>query len=91
MLLTITTTRSPATDLGYLLHKHPAKCQTFWAALLVCAVARGLGRPLACIASAFAYSGSAVALRTWLRTNETASTERPHADRGRPGCRACGN
>ena len=29
MLLTITTTRSPATDLGYLLHKHPAKCQTF--------------------------------------------------------------
>lgn len=29
MLLTITTTRSPATDLGYLLHKHPARCQTF--------------------------------------------------------------
>ncbi len=29
MLLTITTTRSPATDLGYLLHKHPDKCQTF--------------------------------------------------------------
>ena len=29
MLLTITTTRPPATDLGYLLHKHPAKCQTF--------------------------------------------------------------
>jgi 3' terminal RNA ribose 2'-O-methyltransferase Hen1 len=29
MLLTITTTHSPATDLGYLLHKHPARCQTF--------------------------------------------------------------
>ncbi len=29
MLLTITTTRIPATDLGYLLHKHPAKLQTF--------------------------------------------------------------
>lgn len=29
MLLTITTTRYPATDLGYLLHKHPAKVQTF--------------------------------------------------------------
>lgn len=29
MLLTITTTTAPATDLGYLLHKHPAKCQTF--------------------------------------------------------------
>lgn len=29
MLLTITTTRNPATDLGYLLHKHPAKVQTF--------------------------------------------------------------
>lgn len=29
MLLTITTTRAPSTDLGYLLHKHPAKCQTF--------------------------------------------------------------
>lgn len=29
MLLTITTTHSPATDLGYLLHKHPAKVQTF--------------------------------------------------------------
>ena len=29
MLLTITTTRSPATDLGYLLHKHPDRCQTF--------------------------------------------------------------
>ena len=25
MLLTITTTRSPATDLGYLLHKHPER------------------------------------------------------------------
>jgi 3' terminal RNA ribose 2'-O-methyltransferase Hen1 len=29
MLLTITTTYQPATDLGYLLHKHPAHCQTF--------------------------------------------------------------
>jgi len=29
MLLTITTTHTPATDLGYLLHKHPARCQTF--------------------------------------------------------------
>ena len=29
MLLTITTTRRPATDLGYLLHKHPARVQTF--------------------------------------------------------------
>jgi 3' terminal RNA ribose 2'-O-methyltransferase Hen1 len=29
MLLTITTDRSPATDLGYLLHKHPDKHQTF--------------------------------------------------------------
>jgi 3' terminal RNA ribose 2'-O-methyltransferase Hen1 len=29
MLLTITTTHSPATDLGYLLHKHPARMQTF--------------------------------------------------------------
>jgi len=29
VLLTITTTRAPATDLGYLLHKHPARFQTF--------------------------------------------------------------
>lgn len=29
MLLTITTTHYPATDLGYLLHKHPAKLQSF--------------------------------------------------------------
>ncbi len=29
MLLTITTTHYPATDLGYLLHKHPDKIQTF--------------------------------------------------------------
>jgi 3' terminal RNA ribose 2'-O-methyltransferase Hen1 len=29
MLLTISTTYSPATDLGYLLHKHPARPQTF--------------------------------------------------------------
>jgi 3' terminal RNA ribose 2'-O-methyltransferase Hen1 len=29
MLLTITTTHHPATDLGYLLHKNPAKCQAF--------------------------------------------------------------
>lgn len=29
MLLTITTTRRPATDLGWLLHKHPAKVQAF--------------------------------------------------------------
>jgi len=29
MLLTITSTTSPATDLGYLLHKNPARVQTF--------------------------------------------------------------
>src|SRR2546428_779257 len=29
MLLTITTTHAPATDLGYLLHKNPARPQTF--------------------------------------------------------------
>jgi 3' terminal RNA ribose 2'-O-methyltransferase Hen1 len=29
MILSITTTHQPATDLGYLLHKHPARCQTF--------------------------------------------------------------
>jgi 3' terminal RNA ribose 2'-O-methyltransferase Hen1 len=29
MLLTLTTTHSPATDLGYLLYKHPGKLQTF--------------------------------------------------------------
>lgn len=29
MLLSITTTHQPATDLGYLLHKHPKKLQTF--------------------------------------------------------------
>ena len=29
MLLTITTTHEPATDLGYLLHKHPDRCQSF--------------------------------------------------------------
>ncbi|MEU3019375.1 3' terminal RNA ribose 2'-O-methyltransferase Hen1 [Nocardiopsis sp. NPDC007018] len=29
MLLTITTTAQPATDLGYLLHKHPDKAQSF--------------------------------------------------------------
>ena len=27
MLLTITTSHYPATDLGYLLHKHPSKVQ----------------------------------------------------------------
>lgn len=29
MLLTLTTTYNPATDLGYLLHKHPGRCQSF--------------------------------------------------------------
>lgn len=29
MLLTITTTHRPATDLGYLLHKNPARAQRF--------------------------------------------------------------
>jgi 3' terminal RNA ribose 2'-O-methyltransferase Hen1 len=29
VLLTVTTTRTPATDLGYLLHKHPARVQAF--------------------------------------------------------------
>lgn len=29
MLLTISCTRSPATDLGWLLHKHPDKVQEF--------------------------------------------------------------
>jgi hypothetical protein len=28
VLLTITTTRAPATDLGYLLHKHPDRPQS---------------------------------------------------------------
>jgi tRNA(His) guanylyltransferase len=29
MLFTLTTTHRPATDLGYLLHKNPARCQSF--------------------------------------------------------------
>ena len=29
MLLTITTTHRPASDLGYLLHKHPGRVQAF--------------------------------------------------------------
>jgi hypothetical protein len=29
MLLTITSTHRPATDLGYLLHKHPSRAQSF--------------------------------------------------------------
>src|SRR4051812_1096777 len=29
MLLTVTNTRSPATDLGHLLHKHPERLQSF--------------------------------------------------------------
>ena len=29
MLLTLTTTHNPATDLGYLLHKNPAKLHSF--------------------------------------------------------------
>lgn len=29
MLLTITTTHKPATDLGFLLHKHPDRFQIF--------------------------------------------------------------
>ncbi len=29
MLLTISTSHKPATDLGFLLHKHPDRCQTF--------------------------------------------------------------
>ena len=29
MILTISTTHPPATDLGYLLHKHPDRYQTF--------------------------------------------------------------
>lgn len=29
MLLTLSTTHQPATDLGFLLHKHPDRCQTF--------------------------------------------------------------
>jgi hypothetical protein len=29
MLLTISTTHRPATDLGYLLHKHPDRVQSF--------------------------------------------------------------
>src|SRR5437870_2252682 len=29
MLLNITMTRPPATDLGFLLHKHPGRCQSF--------------------------------------------------------------
>jgi len=29
MLLTLTSTTAPATDLGYLLHKHPARVQSF--------------------------------------------------------------
>ena len=33
VILTVTTTRRPATDLGYLLHKHPGRPQSFEVAM----------------------------------------------------------
>jgi hypothetical protein len=44
VLLTITTTRAPATDLGYLLHKHPDRVQAFATATgVACATGRRAG------------------------------------------------
>src|SRR2546421_424889 len=46
MLRTITPTRSPATDLGHLLHKHPARLQSFSLSLGGADVLRRLFEPL---------------------------------------------
>ena len=47
MLLELTTTQRPATDLGFLLHKNPARAQSFDLSFGRVRVARpGHGRPL---------------------------------------------
>ena len=43
MLLTISTTHRPATDLGFLLHKHPGRVQAFDVSAGTAHVLRGLG------------------------------------------------
>ena len=45
MLLTLTTTHAPATDLGYLLHKNPARAQSFGQAHAFDAAARSTTPP----------------------------------------------
>ncbi|MDH4228101.1 MAG: 3' terminal RNA ribose 2'-O-methyltransferase Hen1 [Deltaproteobacteria bacterium] len=51
MLLTITTTMSPATDLGYLLHKNPSRVHTFELAFGVCHVFYPEASPHRCTAA----------------------------------------
>jgi RNA repair, ligase-Pnkp-associating, region of Hen1 len=51
MLLTISTTREPATDLGFLLHKHPARVQEFDLAFGRAHVFYPEASPLRCIAA----------------------------------------
>ena len=50
MLLTLSTTYSPATDLGYLLHKHPARLQSFPLSFGEAHVFYPAARPDACTA-----------------------------------------
>lgn len=40
MLLTISSTQPPATDLGYLLHKHPSRLQPFPMSVMIAKVVR---------------------------------------------------
>ena len=62
MLLSITTTRRPATDLGYLLHEYPDKFQRF---LPVRPGRPGYGPPTRL--GVFVQSGGAVGVTTWKR------------------------
>ncbi len=52
MLLTISTTHQPATDLGYLLHKNPDKLQTFDLAFGQAQVFYPVATPELCTAAA---------------------------------------
>ncbi len=59
-------------------------CQTFWAAVAVFALTRGLSDPAACLFTAAAYSGAAVPL-----LNRAGGASSPGTTPAKPGCKNC--
>jgi len=62
-------------------------CQSFWTAVAIYALTRGITDPAAWFFSAAAYSGAAVALSAFQRTPQPSATDVPAA---RGGCKGCG-
>jgi len=78
----------PWRALQYLLHCWA--CQTFWTAIGVFALTRGVRDPLALVLSAAAYSGAAVVLSAWVSSGALAPAGQAPPTGQTGGCKNCG-